>query len=371
MYLIERLLGVMLYSGTLLCVSYYIYHTKKIGKSLGIYAVLLGIMAFFYKPAETADLYRIYDAMEYFASMPWEIFNKELLSSATPAYLMYIRIIGKIGIKELLPAITAYIYYANIFYVLKKSSFKYGVSNKAVSLAVLFLMSFGQFVQVISGIRSMLAFSIVVRCMYEEILENKRIIFNLWKYIIAFLLHPVGVVACGIRVFYEIFCFKAKSYLQLLLKFITVFCISVIMIKLGTPYIESMLEKAENYMNNGVYGYVWEYIIAIIYLLLILYSLCIYKWCLRIDTKINSLAKLLKIISFIVCILIFEYSTFQRFVVFISMLFMPIYIYILSSIEHKSQKNNQYIQIMTYIPLMVLVLACLRGNLSGYKFFVM
>ena len=37
MYLIERLLGVMLYAVTLLCVMYYICHTKKIGKTLIYY----------------------------------------------------------------------------------------------------------------------------------------------------------------------------------------------------------------------------------------------------------------------------------------------------------------------------------------------
>lgn len=371
MYLIERLLGVALYLIVLLGTTYYIYHTKKLGKTLEIYAVILGVMAFFYEPAETADLYRIYEAMEYFTNMSWKKFCNEIVSTPTPAYLIYIRIIGKIGIKELLPAITAYIYYSNIFCVIKKCAFKYKVSNRSVSLVVLLLMSFGQFVQVISGIRSMLAFLIVVRCMYEEILENKRIIFNLWKYAIAFWLHPVGVAACGIRIFYEIFCYKSKNFLQLLAKGAGVLMTGILGLRFALPYIVSMLDKAEKYISGDIYGYIWEYIMAIVYLALIFYSLHKYKHYFEKNREIQSLVKLLKIMSFGVCIMILEYSIFQRFTVFISMLFLPIYIYILSKVEHAARKNEQYINIMIYCPIMILVLACVRGNLSGYKFFVL
>ncbi len=371
MYLIERLLGVMLYAVTLLCVMYYICHTKKIGKTLSVYALILAIMAFFYKPAETADLYRIYEAMDYFSHMPWEIFYKELLSTPTPAYLVYVRLIGKIGIKEFLPAITAFLYYTNVFYIIKRSAIKYKVSNKGTALVVLFLMSFGQFVQVISGIRSMLAFSIVARCMYEERIENKKVIFNIWKYIIAFLLHPVGVVACMIRLLYEVFYYKAKTYIQLIAKIMVIIGIVTLGIKTGMPYIENMLKAASGYMSSDGYSYIWEYLLAIIVLVLIIYSLYIFRKSLKKCKEIQLLVKLIKLLIFVVCILIFEYSTFQRFTVFISMLFLPIYTYILSNAEENILKNEQYIKIMIYVPIMILVLACLRGNLSAYKFFIL
>lgn len=371
MYLIERLSGVMLYSVILLCVTYYIYHTRKLGKTLGVYALILAVMAYFYKPAVTADLYRIYEAMDYFSHMPWEIFYKELISTPTPAYLVYVRLIGKIGIKELLPAITAFIYYQNMFYVLKRSVIKYKISNKRATLVLLFVMSFGQYVQVISGIRSMLAFSIVVRCMYEEIVEGKKILFNMWKYILAFLLHPVGVAACVIRILYEVFWHKARTYIQLVSKIILTTFVGVIGIKFGTPYIEHMLKAASEYMGSEGYSYVWEYLLAFIVLALIVYSLYKFRRSLSESIEIRSLTKLVKFLILVVCVLIFEYSTFQRFTVFISMLFIPIYVYILSIAEENLIKNEKYIQIMFCVSLMMLGLACLRGNLSAYKFFIL
>lgn len=371
MYLIERLTGVMVYSIVLFIVVYYIYKTRRLGKILGIYAIVLALMAFVYEPSVTADLYRIYDAMRYFSQMPWDMFQNELLSTATPAYLIYIRLIGSIGIQELLPAITAYIYYINIFYVIKRSALKYKVSNKSVALALFFLMSFGQFIQVISGIRSMLAFSIVVRCMYEEVIENKNPVINLWKYICAFLLHPVGVVACVIRIFYEIFCFKAKNYTQLMIKIVFIICIFLVGIFIALPYIENMLFAAQEYITNDGYSYIWEYCMSGIYLALMAYSLYKYKNYLKENKTIQSLVKLLKILICVICMLFFEYTIFQRFTVFISMLFIPIYIYILRLVEKNFLKNERYIKIMFYIPLMVLLLACLRGNLSAYKFFVL
>ena len=303
--------------------------------------------------------------------MPWEIFYKELISTPTPAYLVYVRLIGKIGIKELLPAITAFIYYINVFYVLKKSVIKYNVSNKRAALALLFFMSFGQYVQVISGIRSMLAFSIVVRCIYEEVIEGKKILFNIWKYIIAFLLHPVGVVACAIRVLYEVFFHKVKTYFQLVSKIIITIFVGIAGVKVGMPYIEHMFFAAGEYMSSRGYSYIWEYILAFIVLSLIIYSIYKFRKSLYKKIEICSLTKLVKILIFVVCVLVFEYSTFQRFTVFISMLFIPIYVYILSIAEKKLIENEKYIQIMFCTSLMMLALACLRGNLSAYKFFVL
>lgn len=371
MYLIERLSGITLYLVVLLCVVYYIYHTKKIGKVLVVYALILAVMAFFYKPTETADLFRIYEAMDYFSKMPWSIFYKEILSSATPAYLVYLRLVGKVGIQELLPAITAYFYYMNVFYVVKRSALKYSISNKSVSLIIIVIMSFGQFIQVISGIRSMLAFSIIVRCMYEEILENKNFLFNIWKYIIAFLLHPVGIVACVIRFFYEVFCFKARTYVQVLFKVIVILGSLFVSFKFGIPYIENMLNVAQGYIGNNIYSYFWEYLMASLYLIMIAYSLYKYRYYLRQDAKIYSLVKLLKILIVMLCVLFFEYSIFQRFAVFVSMLFIPVYAFILKKVEYNIIENEIYIKIMVYYPLSILLIACLRGNLSAYKFFVL
>lgn len=371
MYLLERLLGITLYSITLFLVMLYIYKRKKIGKSLETYAIILSIMAFFYKPTETADLSRIYEAMEYFSNMSWDLFYSYLISTNTPMYLLYIYIIGKMEIKELLPAITAFFYYMNVFYILKRCIKRYRINNKFVPLILFFLMSFGQFLQVISGIRSMLAFSIVVRCIYEEVIEQKKIILNFFYYVFAFLLHPVGVVAVGIRLFYEIFCFKSKTYRQLAKKIFIVSGMIFIGIKIGIPYIESMLHTVEVYLEAGGYSYIWEYILSILHLVLIVFSLHKYKYYLKRNIKIRSLVKLIKFLIFIVCLLFFEYTTFQRFTVFISMLFLPVFAYILSIIQYNVFRNKTYIKIMICGSCLILLLACLRGNLSAYKFFIL
>ena len=371
MYLLERLLGISLYSTVLFLIILCIYRTKKIGRILEVYAIILSVMAFFYKPAETADLFRIYEAMEYFSDMSWDSFYNNLLITSTPAYLIYIRIIGKIGIKELLPAITAFLYYINVFYILKKSSQKYGINNKLVALVLFFFMTFGQFLQVISGIRSMLAFSIVTRCMYEEIIENKNFVFNLLKYIFAFCLHPVGVVSFVIRIFYEIFFLKAKKYSQLIRKFIVLLIVSVIGIKIAIPYILGMIHTIKIYLEPGGYSYIWEYILAVFHLILIIYSLYKYKYYLRKNRKINSLVKLIKFLITVVCLLFFEYSTFQRFTVFVSGLFLPVFVYILSIVQQDILKNKNYIKTMICGSVLILLLACLRGNLSAYKFFIL
>lgn len=55
------------------------------------------------------------------------------------------------------------------------------------------------YLQAISGIRTMLGFSIVFLCVYREYFEGKSVTWDLPFYIIAGLFHPAVLVLVGLR----------------------------------------------------------------------------------------------------------------------------------------------------------------------------
>ena len=80
MFLMERLIGVSIYSYILIMMCVLIaFSTLRCKNILRLYLVLLAGMAYCYKPYITADLYRIFQAMEWYATMEFPGFFKTLV----------------------------------------------------------------------------------------------------------------------------------------------------------------------------------------------------------------------------------------------------------------------------------------------------
>lgn len=117
MFLFERLFGIAAYMTILILVCFLLVKTNLSRKaSLRFYLLFLCVMAFFYKPYVTADLYRIYETIDYFSTIPFaEFWRRFIVGSDIPAARLLYWCIGKTGVKALLPTFSAFVCYSLIF----------------------------------------------------------------------------------------------------------------------------------------------------------------------------------------------------------------------------------------------------------------
>lgn len=366
MFFAARLIGVSVYAIVAIIAYILLRKVKNTRTVLFVYVLALAIMAFNYKPYITADLYRLYDQLDYFGSLKASDFAKIVTSTNTPTFLVYCRIIYAFGVKELLPAITAALFYWNIFYIIYKSASKFQLSYVQIALLVFFEMSFGQYIQVISGIRSMLVFSFFARCIYNEFFEDKPFFKNIIIYIVFALMHVVGVVTLSIRVLYELFSSAAASKHRFL-QIITGVVVIAFGLKYGQTYLQSAADAATGYLTNNSYSYFWEYLLTAVHLFLIVYVVFKNKRCI-ISSGYVRFYNFWKVFLILIIICCREYSTFQRFSVFLSMLSLPLIACIFGSYKDEKAKSASIHNFLLLGSVVCLMIACTRGNLCALKF---
>ena len=376
MYLIERLVGLTVYVATLLFFCIILENKKniKINKVLFIYTLVLSVIAFFFKPVSGNDLYRLNEIMDIYIQNNFNEIIEYAKNSTTPITVLYMYFIGKTGIIGLLPAITTFITYSNIFYVLKNSIKKYNLNNKRASIILFFLMSGGIFFETISGIRTLLAFSIIGRCIYDEFVENKKFFKNIILYVIACLIHPVAIALLIIRGVY----FIIKTSKTLTIKVFNIVVVIIffgILYKYGYVYVNSMIVKINEYVISGSFSYFWEYIIGILTMFVIIKIQIFYKKNLKRNNKnnINDLYKFSILLDFIIIIFSFEYNIYHRFILLNTIISIPIFVSAFAYIDDSSKKK-QHINALNYVfymNILILFLECARGNLTSLKFFIL
>ncbi|EJT6498973.1 EpsG family protein [Clostridium perfringens] len=375
MFLFERIIGVGIYFFITIIFSVLISKSsiKKIGIILFFLNIIIGILAFFYLPSESADLYRLTIFKNQYSIMTFEQIKLIMEKSSTPIAILYLYLIGKLKYDGFLPMITSLIFFGNSFAILTKFSKRYSIKPKNISIGLLFFLSSGVFIEVISGIRSMLAFSILAMCIYNEFIDEKPIIYDSIWYLIASLMHPVALVLTIIR-FIFIFFEGSKSVSKIIFNF-TIFIISFILVIIyGDKYINSTIDIIKHYIGSSVYRYVWEYIIGFFMLIVIINMLIYYSNNIKKyykDNKLNKLYKFSCLITTIIIIMSFEYSTFHRFILLLSILVLPILLIDLEFCANFNNKKYNFRNFVIFMSITILFFACFRGNLSGLKFFIL
>jgi len=375
MYLIERLISLFIYVSVLIIICFLISRLgrKYLGKILSIYVFLLATMAFFFIPPSGADLYRLIPIMHIFANLSFSELWQSMLHSTNPVYLLYMNLIGRTKIDGLLPAITALLFYKNVFYILKKSVIRSKVTAHDSALVLFFFMSIGALIEVISGIRTMLGFSFIAVFIYKEMVEGKSIYKNVLWYIVVSLLHPAVFALTVIRFTYLLFEKSSTKYKQFS-KLLIMICSAGILFFFGKEYFMASFEKGKHYIMSDSYSYFWEYVIGGICLLLILNIEFITSKLIKIEGDTGSIQNLLgfcKFLSVILIIISIEYNTFHRFVIFLTIMAIPLLANILKSSNYKKVVKINFKQLVFIISFILLLLATSRGNLTSLKFFIL
>lgn len=365
MFLIERLFGVACYSAALALIFITIFYRKlRVKDALIFYVIILSVFAYFYEPYETADLFRIINIMEQFSVYDLESFSKlTFADNTTPvAYWLY-WLIGRIGNPGLLPAFATVMTYSITFYILYKSSKIYSIGNKSIAIILLFVMSTGNYIMVISNIRTMLAISLICFCFFRESILKSFRIWHILLYVLAALTHNLAIILIIIR--FAAFVFSShlrRKWKIIIMLFLT--AVSVIIIVFFNWVLDSVFDKAVEYITGEMYSYIWEYIIGLL-VLTIEVSALFYKKNTKIRLKENTVYFVLCII--VACVFINEFSIFYRMIVqFATILTIPLLASGFSMVDIKSKQSEVF-----YLSLLMLFIACFRGSLSSLKFFVL
>ena len=370
--LIERLFGVGAY---VLALGYFYNQircskdSRKIEKYLNHYLIVLCILAFFYVPGASADLSRWRAMAEPWknADLMWFLENRVIVSTVPAGYLL-VFLCQKTGIDGILPMFCAAGFFGNVFHMMKCESKRENVNSDSVAVTLLFVMSTGVFLEVISGVRCMLALSIVIRCAYDEMRMQKGVVRHIPLYIVAVLLHTAATPLIAIRFMCMIFEKKRNTILTFLNVIFVALC-ALMAVALGSDYIDAAFDKAMSYTSHNVYSYVWEYLIAGIGFVLILTT--IHNLKKRYPDKWRELKPSIRFLSAIIAYaLIFfnVYSICQRFFSVCLICAIPVVMQFFSceyACNRGKTRRNTIIILMV-----VFLIACTRGNLCGYKFFV-
>ena len=371
--LIERLTGVVVYAAALGYFYNKIRHAgsaQAISKYLNQFLVLLCIMAFFYIPGRNADLYRwrLLAAPWKGRSFAW-FWKNRVLPSNTPLGYLLIYACQMTGIDGLLPMVCALGFYGSVFHILKREAAREDRSPDTIAVVLLFVMCSGVFLEVISSIRCMLAFAIVLRCVYDEFHEKKGFIKHIPFYVIASLLHNSALPLVGFRLVCLLF-EKKRSAILTIINMFTVVIVFAAAIRFGTDYIDAAFAKAQSYTTNDKYSYSWEYIIGGLRMIVLISILWKYKK--RYPERWRSELIELRYLLFLTAgdiLFLGSYSIFHRFQTAAVVAAIPA----LASFLNEEEKNDRRVSRNNLVQasLIILLLACVRGNLCGYKFFLL
>ena len=371
MYIVERIIGIFTYVFIMFIMVFNIYRSKpgKLKKNLVIYLILLVVLAFIYVPAPTADLHRYIVSAKEYASLTFSEILQLLSNTRVPAQVLYFYLLGKTGLDGMVAAVSAFIFYSCSFSILYKASKKFNLSNKSVAISLLFLMQTGSFINAISIIRTSVSFAIIAYCCYTELIENKSLVKHIPLYLFASLMHPAALALILFRLFIMLLKKEKNSYKKLL-NYIVVFLLIAFIIANGDFYVEYIFEKAQYYMSGSVYSYIWEYLICIIFLLFSAFVTFVTRKMFKNNLEIKNYTNFLILIQCALIAVSFEYSTFTRLQLFLSILFLPLFAIFLNRLEKEKIKSRTFTFVFIVVSTVIFVISCTRGNLCGYKFLI-
>ncbi len=371
-FLIERLIGIGCYVLlTIITFNGIIrYDTERAKKKLNICIILLSVLAFFFVPDEHKDLYRILRMTDNWPKLSLsEFYHLHIVDAPTAMGYFYYYLCRKIPFDGALPAITAILFYSNTFSIIKKLLDNNKLKKESIAIAFLFFMVAGSFLEVISDIRNFLAFSIVARCFCSECIDKRSIVINVPFYALSALMHSAVIPLLIIRFMCYILFENDMGTFKKVFSVSTLGVIVVIFSSRFSNAISRSFDKALGFLGNDTYSYSWEYVIGIIQWLVI--ASITYKISKNIKSyeeaigliHINRMAKILLIIE---AILIFEYNIFHRFILVSLFLSIPQISFMVSNSKDEKTLNN--LKLICYL---IFAIVCARGNLCGYKFFIL
>ena len=384
MFLVERMISLLTYAFVLFLACQLIGKaTKKEYKIvLNVYLIDLCIFAFIYKPYITADLYRLRQYIQSWIYEDWNgVFRYAMEYTNTPAWVMYSYILSKLGNINWLQTITCFWCFKNVLYIISHEIERLNIKYYNRSIMLFYIMAVGSFfLQTISGIRSMLGFSIVAFCFYRETIEEKNILADIPRYLFAGLLHNAVMVLVVFRViFYYV---QVKGHINRFFTGLSIIGLMLIAVVQFDDYFYEIVNYSISYLTNSdQYIYYWEILVGLLETIENIYVLRFFQNCIvplynttgrGVELAGYKLTWLFVSLMTIVTILAlpFSYSVFRRYTIFSTIITLPLVGKNLQQIDKKSEYMTFRIKIL-FLSVLIFIISAIRGDLCGYKFFIL
>ena len=241
-------------------------------------------------------------------------------------------------------------------------------------------MSTGVLMGMISGIRNTMAYCIIIWCFYRECILKKKISYHIPLYLIAASIHSMGQVVFIYRLIMLVHD-RRNNKENVASKMVGITLIVLILLY-GQKYLEGIITKGNNYINaeegdSAAYFYIWNFILAILktvtsYYLIYEFNKIRSSWSeqeKKNNRDLMNYVEFMKPICFAIPVfMILQYSFFTRTTALLHLLNVPLYLIIVSKAKDYETRRRIKLRVIL-ISSIVLILACLRGNICSLKFF--
>ena len=376
MFLIERIVSLLTYALALLIA--YALLSKVVRNQwrviLPLYLIVLCVFAFNYKPYITADLYRLRQYITYWTEKSLPDLISYALRHSAPGWVFYSYFLNKLGNINWLQTITCLWCFGNVFYIISHEIERNTLKGKSRSLPLLYVMAVGAFyLQTISGIRSMLGLSIIAFCFYRETIEKKRKKRNMLLYLFAALLHSSAMPLVVARFVFLIIQYKSVS--KKILLSVLVLGLGMFSIYYLRDYINEALNVGQSYLfGEREYTYIWEIVIG----LGETFSTCYVLHQFRVryagvkEMDAYNSMRIFCVVWTVISIvaLPFSYAIFRRYTMFCTLISVPLLAKVLQY-EEETEEKSKFFKWVWALSMIVFIISGVRGDLCGYKFFVL
>ena len=187
------------------CAIYPIVPRKHIRWLFLALVLALSIMAFYMKPYETDDIGNYFNQVSMlrkggFSTLRRCIQNGDNHWDSLPVCGFYFYLISLFPDNGMLPAVTIFLAYGSMFWVLWRASQRYEVNKWYLFVASFFILSTYWFYDICSGIRNGLTFTLFCLFAYVELVEKKYKPACWLGYLAMCLMHSSGILMMMIRI---------------------------------------------------------------------------------------------------------------------------------------------------------------------------
>lgn len=186
------------------CVIYPFVPRKYIKWLFLALVLALSVMAFFAVPEETDDLSNYFSRVASLRKGGFSLLRRTIEDGSEdwdslPVCGLYFYLISRFPDNGMLPAVTIFLAYGSIFWVLWRAAKRYEVNKWYLFLASVFLLSTYWFYDICSGIRNGLTFTLFCFFAYVELVEKKYKPLCWLGYLAMCMMHSSGILMMMIR----------------------------------------------------------------------------------------------------------------------------------------------------------------------------
>ena len=171
-----------------------------------VISVLVASFFVFWHPAPKDDLSRYFAWLDNLRTFDGEVLLRYILSRGEVITMGYAYLIAKTGAYGLFQFLPTFLSLFIVQYMAIDFSKRRNYSMKYAWAAILIFLSLHEIVEMVSSVRSPLAFSIVGLAFYLEFVVKKKHVW--WMYIVAFFVHFGSIIPVAIRL---VLLFKTKK----------------------------------------------------------------------------------------------------------------------------------------------------------------